>query len=354
MSLFSWGWRDEAFLPGEGLELGRVIAGFGERCTVVTEEEEVSATISGRLHYFADSPAELPVVGDWVILRQVLRQVLRQALRQAVVERVLPRRTALRRRAAGTRSEEQVLAANVDTVFIVSGLDDDWNVRRLERYLVVVLESGAKPVLILNKADLCPDAEPVMEAARGIAGGAEVLLVSAMQGAGAAEIAARLAPGETGALIGSSGAGKSTLLNCLMGRDAQAVREVRETDSRGRHTTTHRQLFRLADGGLLIDQPGLREVQLWTDPGGVGDAFPEIRVLAQACRFPDCRHQGEPDCAVRAALEAGALDEARLLSFHKLVRETQRLVRETDPLAAGRRKREMKRISRSMRRFYRE
>lgn len=320
----------------------RVVAAHGESCVIVTEEGEGSAVLSGRLQYFAASPADLPAVGDWVTIRH------------GVIDSVLPRRTAISRKGAGARKEEQILAANVDLVFIVSGLDHDFNLRRLERYLVVALDSGATPVFVLNKADLCPAPGEALDAVRGIAAGSEVLLTNAIAEDGAARIRACLAEGITGVLIGSSGAGKSTLVNCLLGKQAQAVSAVRESDSRGRHTTTHRQLFRLPGGGMLIDTPGLREIQLWALPERVGGAFPEIEMLARGCRFRDCRHAGEAGCAVAAAIEQGRLDESRLASFHKLEREAQRFERETDPLAARKRKREIVRIHRAQRRFYRE
>jgi ribosome biogenesis GTPase len=320
----------------------RVVATHGESCVIVAEEGESSAVLSGRLQYFAASPADLPAVGDWVVTRH------------GVIDSVLPRRTAISRKGAGSRREEQILAANVDLVFIVSGLDHDFNLRRLERYLVVALESGATPVFVLNKADLCPAPGDALDAVGGIAAGSEVLLASAIAEEGTEQIRARLTEGVTGVLIGSSGAGKSTLVNCLLGAHAQPVNAVRESDSRGRHTTTHRQLFRLPGGGMLIDTPGLREIQLWALPESVGGAFPEIEMLARGCRFRDCRHAGEAGCAVAAAIEQGQLEESRLTSFHKLEREAQRFEREADPLAARQRKREIARMHRAQRRFYRE
>lgn len=324
------------------LDLARVIAAHGELYAVAGEDGETTAILSGRLQYFTESPADLPVVGDWVTLRQ------------GVIDSVLPRRTVIRRKAAGSKAEEQVLAANVDIVFIVSGLDHDFNPRRLERYLVIALESGARSVFVLNKTDLCPDTDEALRAVRAIAAGNEVLLVSALEGDGIARIQELLTAGTTGVLIGSSGAGKSTLMNRLLGLNAQAVREVRESDRRGRHTTTHRQLFRLPDGGMLIDQPGLREIQLWAAGESVEAAFPEIQALANQCRFGDCRHEGEPGCAVIAAIEAGRMEESRLRSFHKLGREAERFASEFDPLAAAKRKQETKRVHKAMRKFYRE
>ncbi|MEO7652887.1 MAG: ribosome small subunit-dependent GTPase A, partial [Bryobacteraceae bacterium] len=303
MSLFKWGWSDYwagAAREGAGWEPARVIAVHRERYILAGESGEFAAELSGRLEYTSGSAAELPVVGDWVLA----------AL--GILHRVLPRRTLIARRAAGGVQERQPLAANIDVVFIVSGLDGDFNPRRLERYLVLAIESGARPVFVLNKADLCAAPEEALRDVSAVAAGHPVVLTSAERNEGVTAMLEWLPPGATGALVGSSGAGKSSLTNRLAGMSVQPVREVRESDSRGRHTTTHRQLFPLPGGGLLIDQPGLREIQVWAARDSLDDAFPDVSGFACQCRFRDCRHEKEPDCAVQAAIEARALEAGRL------------------------------------------
>jgi ribosome biogenesis GTPase len=277
------------------------------------------------------------VVGDSIVVEDVL-----------IIE-VAPRRSAIARVAPGGGCELQVLAANVDLLFIVSGLDGDFNERRLERYLILALASGAQPAFVLTKADLCADAEAHTRLVRAIAGNHPVILSSARDGAGAEAMRAMIAPGLTAAMIGSSGAGKSTLLNLLLGEARQLVSEARLRDNRGRHTTTHRQMFAIPGAGWVIDQPGLREIQLSADQGTVTAAFPDIAELAAQCRFRNCRHAGEPGCAVR-----DLVDGARLRSFRKLQRETERADEEWDVVARSRRKAKIKVIHKAMRGFNRQ
>jgi ribosome biogenesis GTPase len=250
---------------------------------------------------------------------------------EQVIDRVLERRTTLSRRQPGRASSEQVLAANVDVLFIVSGLDRDYNPRRLERYLVLARKSGARPVILLNKADLAVelgfDLEEVVERTRALAGEMTVLPLSAMTDSSLGTLVAEVAPGETAAMIGSSGVGKSTILNRLLGTRLQLTSAVRAGDDRGRHTTTARELFMLPGGSLLIDMPGLREVQLWAGEEAVDAGFREIQELAASCRFRDCRHMGEPGCAVMSS----GLDATRLANYHKMRRELEFLERKADP-----------------------
>lgn len=345
MSLFDWGWSDYwagAALAEAGFEPARVIAVHRERYVLASEWGEFAAQLSGRLEYASGSAVELPVVGDWVLADL------------GIIHRVLPRRTLIARRAAGETHERQPLAANIDVVFIVSGLDGDFNPRRLERYLVLAIESGARPVFVLNKVDLCVSVEDARREVSAIAAGRPVVLTSAERNEGMADMLEWLQRGTTGALVGSSGAGKSSLINRLIGGVAQAVHGVRESDSRGRHTTTHRELFLLPGGGLLIDQPGLREIQVWAARDSLDGAFPDVSGFAGKCRFRDCRHQGEPGCAVRAAIEARELDAGRLQSFQKLGREVERVREEQDVAARLKRKQPVKRIHKAMRKFYRE
>ncbi|MEP7027731.1 MAG: ribosome small subunit-dependent GTPase A [Candidatus Eisenbacteria bacterium] len=279
------------------------------------------AEVSGRMRHEALGPADFPAVGDWVAVAPPVGGT-------AVIHAVLPRATVFARTAPGRETVEQVVAANVDTVFLVGGLDGDFNPRRIERYLVAARESGAAPVVVLNKADVLLAADPARFAVRlteveEIAGGAPVHAVSALAGDGLAPLRAHLARGRTIALLGSSGVGKSTLVNALAGEARQATGAVREADDRGRHTTTHRELVRLGGGAWLIDTPGMRELALWGGDEGVSATFGDIEALAASCRFGDCAHGKEPGCAVQSALLDGALPEERYASWRKLEREAR-------------------------------
>jgi ribosome biogenesis GTPase len=249
-----------------------------------------------------------------------------------VIQALLPRRTAFVRRAAGGRSVAQVLAANVDTAFLVMGLDGDFNPRRIERALVLAWESGAEPVVVLNKSDLSDELAARRAEVERSAPGVPVCVLAAKHGVGLDALARWLAPGRSVVLLGSSGVGKSTLVNRLLGREKQPTREVRDSDQRGRHTTTHRELVMLPGGALLIDTPGLRELQLWSDGSGLAATFDDVSELAAACRFTDCGHGSEPGCAVRAAVTEQRLDPARLASYHKLHAELRALELREDPL----------------------
>jgi ribosome biogenesis GTPase len=338
----------------DGLVLGRIGAASRNQYRLYTETGERAAEPSGALWYRAADRASMPVTGDWVAASVTGPE-------QATVEAVLPRRTCFSRRAAGGRNEEQPLAANMDLVFLVCGLDGDYNLRRLERYLTLAAESGALAVVVLNKADVCPDAAARAMETRAVAGAAPVVVVSALEGSIDA-LTDHLVPGRTVALLGSSGAGKSTIVNRLLdekeGRPGGPPHwrlrtgEVRESDSRGRHTTTRRELIPLAGRGVLIDTPGLREIQLWAGTGSVDRAFDEIGALATACRYRDCGHSGEDGCAVAAALEAGELAPERWESYRKLRAEARRHEALTDPLAAQEQKRWLKRVHKRQRDYY--
>jgi ribosome biogenesis GTPase / thiamine phosphate phosphatase len=318
----------DAFQPfaAEGLVPGRVVAGHTRYLRVATAEGETLAELAGSLRHQARRAEQRPAVGDWVALRPSADDG------SALIQAVLPRRAAFVRRAAGARSVAQVLAANVDTVFLVMGLDGDFNLRRVERALVLAWDSGASPVLLLNKADLCPDAEQKRALVERVAPGVPVCVVAAKPGEGLAALEPWLLPGRTVVLLGSSGVGKSTLVNRLLGSERQRTREVIESaDQRGRHTTTHRELIELPGGALLIDTPGLRELQLW-DGAGLEAAFDDVSTFAASCRFTDCGHGNEPGCAVRAAVAADRLDAARLDSYLKLHAELRALEIREDPL----------------------
>lgn len=329
----------------QGLVLARVARSDRNRYHLLTENSEADSEPSGSFWYRSEDHASLPVVGDWVGARMVGPQ-------QALVEVVLRRRTAFSRRAAGKRTEEQVIAANIDLVFLVCGLDGDFNLRRLERYLALASASGARPVVVLNKADLCAKWPPPVAETMEVAGETPVVMVSARTGEGLDGLRSHLAFGRTVALLGSSGAGKSTLINRLLGEDRLRTAEVRLSDSRGRHTTSHRELIPLPGGGALIDTPGMRELQLWAETENVEAAFDDIAAVARSCRFRDCSHAGDDGCAVEAAVRDGALSQERLRSFQKLIREAQRHEEMTDRLAAQERKAKVKQFHRALRRHY--
>jgi ribosome biogenesis GTPase len=342
MSLEKYGWgpffsqqleSNSTFIPG------RVSSQHGGLYRVLTDTGEVVANVSGRLRNFALSSSELPAVGDWVLLQ-------RREQARAVIHRVLSRRTQLSRRAPGKRSEEQIMAANVDTVFIVTALDADFSVRRMERYLSLVYESGAIPVLVLNKCDVAEDAGGKRLSTESIARGSALHLVSAHSGEGVVELHRYLKPGRTVAFIGSSGVGKSTLINVLFGNDVQLTRAIRVKDSKGRHTTTYRRLIPMPGGAMLLDTPGMREVQLWAEDEALHSSFGDIAEAARDCRFRDCTHQHEPGCAVRESIDA-----ERLSSYHRQQKELEFLHRQTDIYAAQAEKQRWKAIHKSMRNY---
>lgn len=320
MVLASYGWDEglaAQFAPFAERDLipARVVRQLRDRSTIVTEEAELAAEVSGRFRHGASGPADYPAAGDWVAARPA-------GGGRAVIEAVLARRSAFTRKAAGEAVEAQIVAANVDTAFLVSGLDGDFNLRRIERYVTTAWSSGARPVVVLNKADLRADLEEVRAEAAAVAPEVPVVAVSARGGKGLEALTPFLVPGMTVALLGSSGVGKSTIINRLLGEERFRTAEVSDgPGGRGRHTTTERELVRLPGGALLIDTPGLRELGLWADDEGLDRTFDEIDRLAARCRFPDCGHEQEPGCAVREAVEAGAVAVERWESYLKLRRE---------------------------------
>jgi ribosome biogenesis GTPase len=342
MQLEEFGWTqsfESAFetYACDGCAAGRVFFSSRELFAVYTQAGEIDATLSGRLRH---SSAAWPVVGDWVVLRD------------RSIDAVLPRRTRFSRKDPGRRTVEQVIAANIDVVFLVSGLDHNFNLRRIERSLVLAWESGAAPVIVLNKSDLREDAEDVVRAVKEAAPGAPVIAANALTAAGLPDFSRYVGRGQTAALIGSSGVGKSTIINRLLGDERQRVLEVREDDSRGRHTTTHRELILLPAGWLIMDQPGLRELQIWSGDEGIDRTFEDIGALAAGCRFRDCRHEGEPDCAVAAALADESLDPRRFQNFTKMRREIEYIEREQDTRARLEQKQKWKRIHQQMKQHY--
>jgi ribosome biogenesis GTPase / thiamine phosphate phosphatase len=347
LSLPRLGWRDdvaEAFAPhaAAGLDPARVVSQHRRVWIVAGDRCELAAELPGRLRYDAASPADLPGVGDWVAVEPPGEGG------RTRIAAVLPRRSLFLRRAAGEQDVEQVVAANVDVVFLVTALGGDVNVRRLERYLTMAWESGADPVVVLSKSDLADDVSARLAETEHVAIGVPVLVVSARSGEGMDALRAYVVDGRTIALLGSSGVGKSTLVNHLLGEERQAVRDAR-ADGRGRHTTTRRELIPVRGGGLLLDTPGMRELQLWDSEEGVERAFEDVAGLAAGCRFTDCVHEHEPGCAVLAAVEAGDLAPERLESYRKLQRELAALARRADPRAAAEYRRFWRRVHRAHR-----
>ena len=310
------------------LEAGRILSEERGLFSVATMTGEAPASPSGRLRHDAefDPTAPWPAVGDWVALDPGPPGAHR------LIQKVLPRRTAVVRRAPGDRRlPAQVLATNVDAAFVVSSMNAEFNPRRLERYLAVAWESGATPIVLLTKADLVADVDSYVTAAMAVAPGVEIIAASSVSGLGIETVRAHLGVGRTVVFIGSSGVGKSSVVNALAGRPLLDTGGIREDDARGRHTTTRRQLVRLVDG-LLIDTPGLRELGVM-DAEGVATAFDDVESTAASCRFTDCSHRSEPGCAVRAALATGELRHERLDAYNKLQREAQRAALATDAVA---------------------
>ena len=351
-TLFDWGWTAELAdhfdqLPHDGLIPARVVRQDRQQYLVRSSERMHTAFLLGKMQYAASDPSQMPAVGDWVAIEVFEDE-------QAIVHAVLPRCSAFMRKEAGGRTRQQVIAANIDTVFLVSGLDHDFNLRRIERYLVQAASSGARPVIVLNKADLCSDVATRLAAVQQVAPGVAIVVLSAQSGEGVAQLQAHIAPGQTVALLGSSGVGKSTLVNRLLGDDWQVTGAVREDDSRGRHTTSHRELFLLPDGGILIDTPGLRELQLWAEASDLDAAFADIEALGAACRFKDCSHEVEPGCAVQEALATGDLDAERFQSYLKLRREIRYLDQRQDEAARAQVKQRDKQFGKLMKKINRE
>jgi ribosome biogenesis GTPase len=361
-NLLGLGWDDAwarvfADHAPAGTVPARVTIEFNHIYRVVTEDGELQAQLAGRLRHQAAGRHELAAVGDWVAVRPITQE------RTGLIEMVLPRRSKFSRKVAGELTEEQVVAANIDIVFLVMGLDHDYNLRRLERYLLMSFESGARPVVLLSKADVTDDVAGRMAEVQAIAPGVPVHATIAvrrqLEGGTMLEpdvhiVEQYLGEGRTGTLLGSSGAGKSTLINALLGEPVLKTAAVRASDSRGRHTTRHRQLIVLPGRGLLIDTPGMRELQLWDVTEAAKDTFEDIEDLAESCHFTNCRHKDEPRCAVKAAVAEGAIAAERLASYHKLQDELRDLEAKRDARAQIEEKRRGKVMGKALKQLYKQ
>jgi ribosome biogenesis GTPase len=335
----------------------RVAIEFNHIYRVLTAEGELQAQLSGRLRHQAAGRHELAAVGDWVVLRRTPGE------KSGTIEAILPRRSKFSRKVAGELTEEQVVAANIDTVFLVMGLDGDYNPRRLERYLLTSYESGARPVVLLTKADLADDVAgrvaEIESLAPGVSVHATIAVRRELPSGSIAEpdvqvVEQYLGAGGTGAMLGSSGAGKSTMINALVGTPVLKTREVRASDSRGRHTTRHRQMIVLPGRGVIIDTPGMRELQLWDVTEGAKDTFEDVDELAAGCHFTDCGHRDEPRCAVKAAVAEGRLSAARLESYLKLQQELRDLDARRGVRARIEEKRRGKIIGKAIKQIYKQ
>lgn len=345
LTLEALGWDADwaarfAPLAEAGWVPGRIAAEHRGRYHYLTAGSEGTAEICGKLRYAAGGRGDFPAVGDWVALQPGAGSL-------AIVQAIVPRRNRLARRAAGREVEEQIIAANLDTLFAVTSCNRDLNPRRIERYLAAACASDIRAVLLLNKSDLCADPEALADSVRAVIPGLEVQTLSATTGAGVATLEPYLGPGRTVAMLGSSGVGKSTLLNRLLGQDWQRVQDIRDDDDRGRHTTTHREMLFLPSGGLLIDNPGIRELGVWDEESNLDSAFTDVAELASSCYYPDCTHQHEPRCAVRQAVDEGRLDPGRLENYAKLQRELAYIERKQDPESERARRERERRFFRS-------
>jgi ribosome biogenesis GTPase / thiamine phosphate phosphatase len=324
---------------------GRITLEHKHSYRVVTENGEMLGTVSGNFAFHAFSRKDYPAVGDFVLIEQMPGE------ERAIIHHLFERKSKFTRKMAGLEIDEQIVAANVDIVLLVMSLNADFNLRRLERYLVAAWDSGAKPVIILTKADLCDDVTTFVQEVESIAFGVDIIVVSALTGEGIENLNEMLTEGVTAALLGSSGAGKSTLTNALLQNDQMKVSNIREDDAKGRHTTTHRELVLLPSGACLIDTPGMRELQLWDQGDSLSASFSDIEQLAQACRFRDCTHKNEPGCAVLKSIDEGVLERARFKSYIKLQKELAYIEKKANTDAQLAEKRKWKQISKQQKKL---
>ncbi|MEO5691429.1 MAG: ribosome small subunit-dependent GTPase A [Candidatus Saccharimonadales bacterium] len=327
------GWNEDLRSKWDELDLpecvpARIVADYGSFFRVAMPEE-VAAEISGKLKHDSDSNT-LPKIGDWIALQIVKGE-------KGLIQAVLPRVSEISRKQPGKKVQKQVLAANVNIAFLVQALDADFSPERIERYLFQLSNQNIEPVIVLNKSDKVSDYSAYIKRLEPL--GVKIITISALEKTGIDEVIEVMAPGTTSVLLGSSGVGKSTLTNTLLGEDKQLTKDIREEDSKGRHTTTHRELFVLPHGGLLIDTPGIRELQLWGTQETLDSAYPEIEEIASRCRFSNCGHTSEPGCAIRRAIENGTLSKSKLDYYYRLQNELEILTSKVDNIAALERQR---------------
>jgi ribosome biogenesis GTPase len=324
---------------GNGYIPARVAVQNKSNYIVYSEHGELAAEVSGKFMFDADKKEDYPAVGDWVVLRPLVDE------QKGIIDAVLPRKTAFSRKEAGGKTEKQVLASNIDTVFIMTSLNQDFNLRRVERYLVLANESDLNPVIVLSKSDLCEDVQDKINEVNGIAKDVPVHAISSVMHEGIESLKPYFTDGCTITVLGSSGVGKSTFINVLLGSDELVTKEVSAYKDKGHHATTRRELIFIPGGGLIIDTPGMRELQLWEGEGGLESLFDDIEELASQCKFSDCKHKSEPGCAVRRAIKKGELDENRYNSYLKMEREIKYFEFRRSHLASIQEKKRWKKIS---------
>jgi ribosome biogenesis GTPase / thiamine phosphate phosphatase len=329
--------NNEKWIPG------RVTLEHKKMYRVITTDGEWLSVCSGSMQYEATERRDFPAVGDWVAVEKMPGE------ERGIIHAILPRTSLFSRKVAGMTIAEQIIAVNIDIVLLVMSMNNDFNPRRLERYLVAAYDSGATPVVVLTKKDVCDNSSDYIEEAQSIALGAEIFAVSNVTGEGIDELTALLKNNKTAALLGSSGVGKSSLTNAILGSEMMVVQDIREDDAKGRHTTTHRELIKIPTGGILIDTPGMREFQLWENNDSLDSGFQDINELTNNCKFNDCQHNNEPGCAIQNALSTGELAEDRYRSYLKLQKELAFLDRKMDRAAQAGERNKWKKITKSMR-----
>nr|WP_172373883.1 ribosome small subunit-dependent GTPase A [Sporosarcina jiandibaonis] len=348
ITLKEYGWNNAHEINWEEINNekcvpGRVTLEHKKMYRVITTQGEWLSVCSGSMQYEATERRDFPAVGDWVAVEKMPGE------ERGIIHTILPRTSLFSRKVAGMTIAEQIIAVNIDIVFLVMSMNNDFNARRLERYLVAAYDSGATPVIVLTKKDVCDNPSFYIEEAQSIALGAEIFAVSNVTGEGIDELTALLENNKTAALLGSSGVGKSSLTNAILGSEMMAVQGIREDDDKGRHTTTHRELVKIPTGGILIDTPGMREFQLWDNNESLDSGFKDINDLSNQCKFNDCQHNNEPGCAVQDALSTGELAEDRYSSYLKLQKELAFLERKMDRAAQVEERNKWKKITKSMR-----